>query len=62
MRSIVYIALIASVFASSCKGTLRNTEFDLTPLRNDMQDYRTQLYAPNKELNRRYVREGFLTA
>ena len=61
MRSIVYIALIASVFASSCKGTLRNTEFDLTPLRNEMQDYRTQLYAPNRELNRTYVRDVALT-
>ena len=55
MRSIVYIPLIASVLANICQTTINNAVFDLTPLRNEEQDYQTVLYAPNKELNRTCV-------
>lgn len=52
MRSLIYIALIAACTALACTGTLRKVSFDLSPLRNDIEDYRTDLYAPQNDFNR----------
>lgn len=55
MRSIVYLALIAACMAAACTGTIGKASFDLSPLKNDIEDYRTRLYSPDDNFNRTYV-------
>lgn len=52
MRSAIVFALFASALASSCTGTIRGVSYDLSPLRNDMHDYTTKLYASDDDFNR----------
>ena len=55
MRSIIAIALFAGALAATCTGSINNVPFDLSPLRNDMSDYRTELYNPDPTHNRTYA-------
>lgn len=55
MRSIVVFALFASALAVSCTGRISDVPFDLTPLTNNMEDYRTVLDSPDPSLNRTYI-------
>ena len=55
MRSVIVFALIASALAVSCTGSIRGVPFDLSPLRNDMADYETELWNSDDTFNRTYV-------
>lgn len=54
MRSVIIFALFASALAATCTGSIGGVPFDLSPLRNDMSDYRTELYNPDPTHNRTY--------
>ena len=49
MRSIVYLALIAACMAAACTGTIGKVTFDLSPMKNDIEDYRIKLLAPDED-------------
>ena len=55
MRSVIVFALIASALAVSCTGSIRGVPFDLSPLRNDMADYETELLNSDDTFNRTYL-------
>ena len=55
MRSVIAFALFAGALALTCTGSINNVPFDLSPLRNDMADYRTDLYNPDPTHNRTYA-------
>ena len=60
MRSIVYLALIAACMAAACTGTIGKVTFDLSPMKNDIEDYRIKLLAPDEDNDRTCVLKVFV--